>query len=193
MNYHRRHDTRQQLGISAGEADELQERYEKEALDRKGEGGKKAGRGRPQKDVATSPHPIVGRKSRDDLGKAFGVSGRTAERGKNVVKKGVPELKEAVVNHEISLAKAERIAKLPKPEQPAAMAREKEQTKRPASQPKTSERPASKTLRRPTMNKLEAIANELFDLINRPTMIVSYYHVREKVKELREVVSRIVS
>ena len=79
VNYHRRHDTRQQLGISAGEADELQKRYEKEALDRKGEGGKKAGRGRPQKDVATSPHPIVGRKSRDDLGKAFGVSGRTAD------------------------------------------------------------------------------------------------------------------
>ena len=76
MNYHRRHDTRQQLGISAGEADELQEKLDKEAKDRHEHLS-----GRPSKQKPRAPGPAVSRRSRDDLGKAFGISGRTAERG----------------------------------------------------------------------------------------------------------------
>ena len=79
MNYHRRHDTRQQLGIAAGEADELQEKMKKEAEARKEEGRE---RGR-QVQSGLRPRGLkpTGRQSRDDLGKAFGISGRTAERG----------------------------------------------------------------------------------------------------------------
>ena len=79
MNLHRRHDTKQQLGISAGEAVELQEKLDKEAKERIEEGQEK---GRQSQKSGCGPRgPQPKRRSRDDLGKAFGVSGRTAERG----------------------------------------------------------------------------------------------------------------
>ena len=59
-----------------GRAKDLRKRYEAEAKERQKESGKCHGRG---KVVENLPQPIPGARSRDALGKQFGISGRTAE------------------------------------------------------------------------------------------------------------------
>lgn len=117
LNLLRRHLSTKQRGIVAGNADRLYDELKKEAKEREKAGGKLAGRGRPQKGKEKLPYPKDKGQSRDKLGKQFNISGRTAERGRNVVKKGIPEVAEAVWKDNISLERAEKIAKAPKEEQ----------------------------------------------------------------------------
>lgn len=128
LNKERRHLSTQQLGIVAGKADKLYAKYKNEAEEQQsdaGKHGKKGGRGKKKTLEELSPQGFVTRapQSRDKLGEQFGVSGRTAERGRNVVKKGIPELEKAVWNHKLPLNEAEKISKLPTDEQPEALNR----------------------------------------------------------------------
>ena len=85
-NLHRRHMTPSQLSMVGDKARAF---YDKKAKERMSEGGKSAGRGRPQQGVVKLPPPV---KSRDDVGKAVGVSGRTVDYGSRVLANGAPEL-----------------------------------------------------------------------------------------------------
>lgn len=123
-NQYRRHSSLNQLAISAGKAAKLWSKYKEEGEKEQEEAGihgSEGGRGKKK------PLRTVGLKgnrapqSRDKLGKDFGISGRSAERGKNIVQKGVPEISDAVLEKKVSLQKGEEIAKLPVKEQGAAL------------------------------------------------------------------------
>ena len=107
MNYHRRNLKDHQKGIVAGRAKELRKRYEAEAKEKR--------KRKPADSVEEKlPQQKRNPQSRDALGKQFGISGRTAERGAKVVELGVEELQEAVWNGNVGLVEAERIAKIGK-------------------------------------------------------------------------------
>ena len=78
-NLHRRHLSTSQRTMIAAKAVE----YEKaRANERMQEGGKTAGRGRPQQGMDTRPYPIQGQgTARDKAGAALNVSGRNVDRG----------------------------------------------------------------------------------------------------------------
>ena len=116
LNLHRRHLSTRELGLCAGRAKELQEKLAGEAKKRE-----RLSKGRGVK-VCSTDHTLNSTgKTRDKLGAAFGISGRTAERGKNIIQKGTPELIDAVQEGRIGLHNGEKIAKLPKSQQPAAV------------------------------------------------------------------------
>lgn len=88
----------------------MRKRYEAEAKERHEKLS-----GRPSKNKPMENFPQVsGGTSRDALGKQFGISGRTAERGTKVVELGISELQEAVWEGDVGLVEGERIAKIGK-------------------------------------------------------------------------------
>jgi hypothetical protein len=91
---------------------ELLEKLQQEALQRKREGGKAAGRGRPKQDVEPVPPPIpqTTGKARDELGDLLGVSGRSIDFARKVVKNGTPELIQAVDEGLIEVRPAAELA-----------------------------------------------------------------------------------
>jgi ParB-like chromosome segregation protein Spo0J len=113
LNLHRRQLNPSQRAMCAARASEMQERLEKEAKERKSEGGKSAGKGRPKQDVemsaTTYPEPDSG-KTRDKLGKAFDVSGRSVDKARKVIEDAVPELAQAVDEGRLSVSAAEEFA-----------------------------------------------------------------------------------
>ncbi len=115
-NLKRRHLSLAEKAIVIGEAAALWEEMGKEAKERQGK----------RTDLTSRPPGLKVRQSRDELGKIAGISGRSAERGRNIVKKGIPELVESVKTETIPLTTGERIAKLPRKEQPEAVKKEKE-------------------------------------------------------------------
>lgn len=109
LNLHRRHLTSSQLAMVGGRAVELYERYGEEAKKRQ-----KARKGnQPGASVDTEPHlPKV--RTRDKVGEAFGISGRTVGAAKKVLEQGIPELIDAVDEGKIPVRIAEKIADLEK-------------------------------------------------------------------------------
>jgi len=80
MNLHRRHLSVSQLGVVADKAEELRGKLETAAKDRKK---------RKPKSVVENSSPQNARKTRDEIGEAFGISGRITGwegRGKGYVR-----------------------------------------------------------------------------------------------------------
>ena len=75
LNLHRRHLTIPELALCAGRASELRTKLEREAAERQ-----KAGKGGGFGPV----DPKVITRSRDALGATFGISGNSADRGRNI-------------------------------------------------------------------------------------------------------------
>jgi hypothetical protein len=88
-----RHSTPSQLAMSGARAREM---YDREAKDRMSNGGKAAGKNRPSQGVVNLPHPI-GEKSRDAVGKTFGVSGKSITKAEAVLERATEEIKTAML------------------------------------------------------------------------------------------------
>jgi len=108
-NLHRRHLDESQRGIVAGRATKM---FEAEAAERQRESWKNRGRDVP------ANLPERG-EAREKAAALLNVSPRTAENGKRVVDRGVPELVEAVERGEVSVSAAAEVAKLPATKQSA--------------------------------------------------------------------------
>lgn len=181
LNYHRRNLKDHQKGIVAGRAKDLRKRYEAEAKERqKASGGdRKSGRSV----VENLPEPIPGARSRDALGKQFGISGRTAERGTKVVELGIDELQEAVWDGDVGLVEGERIAKIGKdtPEKEAKQkkALEEELNRRAESKQKGEKPQAPKSdtdsadASKPNGQRKKALtaANDVIDYLSRSPLV----------------------
>ena len=113
LNLHRRHLTDGERAVAADEARDF---YEKQAKERQ-----KLSKGRGKKGPDTSPDLNKTGDARDKVGAAFGVSGKTVDRMRQVREDGVPELTEAVKKHDLPVATAAKLAELSKPEQQKAL------------------------------------------------------------------------
>jgi ParB-like chromosome segregation protein Spo0J len=108
-NLHRRHLTPSQRAMIASRA---QEYYATEAKKRQ-----KLSQGRGKKGVIPGSHLKDQGKSREQVGKAFDVSGASVDRATRIIERGAPELTEAVDSGELTVRMAERILELPVEEQ----------------------------------------------------------------------------
>lgn len=168
LNLHRRHLDESQRGMIGAKALKY---YEDEALKRKSEGGKSAGRGRPQKDVVSGSQPIAAGKSRDHAGAAVGVSGPTIGRAKRVIENGVLELAQAVEEGKIKVSTAAAISTLPDAEQRKAIIGGPESIKAAVAKaaPNASDTHTEPEQAAKDTSKSKAIwlANEAVDALNR--------------------------
>ena len=113
LNLHRRHLTPSQKAMVAARAKGM---YEREAKERQREAGKAHGRGKvPKKSSGANGD------ARDAAGKAVGVSGYSVDAATKVLKKGTPELQEAVDKGTIKVSAAARLAESPKRVQRSAL------------------------------------------------------------------------
>jgi len=110
LNLHRRHLDASQKSMVAARARGM---YDEAAKERKREGQKAGGRGR-KKNLVENSSPSNGQKSRDAAGAAVGVSGFSVDAATKVLKKGVPELQQAVDKGTIKVSTAARLADAPK-------------------------------------------------------------------------------
>lgn len=108
-NIRRRQLTPSQRAMCADKARDL---FDKMAKERMAEGGKSAGKGRPRQGVEDLPHPMTG-KSRDQAGKAFGVSGKLVDEARIVREHGIPELSSAVEEGRMSVTTAAILSREP--------------------------------------------------------------------------------
>ena len=131
LNKHRRHMSTSDLGMAGARMKSMYEKQAKERL-KTSTGG-------------SEPRPVIKRsqaekgKSRDKAGEAVGVSGATIDRAHRVIKKGTPELVEAVDTGKVSVNAASKIAKLPKDEQPDALKAHLESPRKPPEKKATTE------------------------------------------------------
>jgi len=107
LNLHRRHLTPSQSAMCAQRARKM---YDDAAKERRKESGKMHGRGQ-QKVPNNCTEPISKGDARDQVGKAFGVSGGSVDRARRVIEKNIPELAEAVDAGKITVARACEIAR----------------------------------------------------------------------------------
>ncbi len=145
MNLHRRHLTVSQAAMCAQRARKM---YDDAAKKRQREAGKQHGKGQsklmdncPQANEDDDPPSTA----RDQVGKAFGVSGGSVDRAQRVVEKGIPEIAAAVEAGNLTVYAGQKIAANPKRIQkdmldaalsksrqsPKADAREKEEKQKP--------------------------------------------------------------
>ncbi len=96
-NLHRRHLTTGQRAMVAAKVRDL---YAAQAKERQ-----RLSKGRGKKKVGKDLHTNKG-KARDQAGKALGVSGVSVDKATKVLRKGTPELVEAVTSGSVSLEKA---------------------------------------------------------------------------------------
>jgi hypothetical protein len=127
LNLHRRHLSPTQASMVGARAKEI---YDKQAKERKVEGGKSAGKGRP-KDMENFPHPMDSGTSRDLVGKAVGVSGKSIDFATRVLNNGIPELIAAVDSDKLAVSTASKIASRPHDEQKLLVARADVAARRP--------------------------------------------------------------
>lgn len=179
LNYHRRNLKDHQKGIVAGRAKDLRKRYEAEAKERQKEHGGTA----PGKNTCGKVTTSESSRSRDALGKQFGISGRTAERGTKVVELGIDELQEAVWDGDVGLVEAERIAKIGK-DTPEKEAKQKkaleEELNRRAEAKQKGEKPQapesdtdSADASKPNGQRKKALtaANDVIDYLSRSPLV----------------------
>lgn len=110
-NLHRRHLSGSQRAMIAARARSV---YQARAKQRRRDGGKAAGRGRPQsnkkKDGEILPEPIAGR-ARDQAGATLGVSGKSVDQATTVLVKGSRELQQAVDAENASQAVKDEVSR----------------------------------------------------------------------------------
>lgn len=119
-NLHRRHLTPSQ---KAQVAVKLKKMLEPEAKERKRDGGKQAGNGRPKKDAAKLPQAKREPDSRTQAAAMLGISGKLVDAAEKVETKGTPELNAAVASGKVSVSRAAKIADAPKDKQAELMDR----------------------------------------------------------------------
>lgn len=107
LNLHRRHLTTSQKAMVAAKARGVYDKAAKERQVRK-----------PVDSVVANFPP---QKARDAAGAAMGISGRSVDKASKVLREGSPELVTAVETNTVSVNAAEKIASLPKEDQPAAI------------------------------------------------------------------------
>jgi ParB-like chromosome segregation protein Spo0J len=129
LNLHRRHLSPSQLAIAAAKADKLTEKYaeeakrrHKEAMSRAGQLSGAARRGETNSVLNLAPSSDAG-KTRDKIGKDFGVSGASVDLGRKVLKTENPKLIKAVESDLIAVSTAARAASLSTAEQDALVDR----------------------------------------------------------------------
>lgn len=130
LNLKRRHLNASQLSMCADAAEGLWEKYSKAGLEKMNagaaEGGKTAGRGRAKKGDSPEFCRTQGKRApqtRALVGAAFGVSGTTVGRARQVREKGTDKVIAAVEAGDLSVSKAAQIVTLPKAKQAGAMER----------------------------------------------------------------------
>jgi hypothetical protein len=101
LNLHRRHLTTSQASACAARAEELHKRLADEAQERKK---------RKPADSVRDNCPAQNGRTRDQIGAMFGVSGKSVERARQVIDKGIPELVKAIDDGKLSVNKAQYIA-----------------------------------------------------------------------------------
>lgn len=114
LNLHRRHLTPSQRATSAAKATKLKEKYAREA---KGRQVATLMRGKERPVVENLPPRSDAGKTRDKMGKVFGVSGRMVTSAEKVLRKGTPALKDAVDTKLMAISTAEKISSLPEEDQ----------------------------------------------------------------------------
>jgi hypothetical protein len=182
-NLHRRHLSTSERALVAARARELHERQAKERMS---EGGKKAGRGRPQQGMENLPSTIEAGSARDRAAKSVGVSGRTVDYAASVLKHGEPELVQAVEQGRVSVSAAAKAVRR-SPEDQVALAKEGSHKHKPARTPK--ERPVKK-LSQPSREELRVCASELLELIQKSETV---HEVCFKAQQLTEAILSAVS
>lgn len=127
-NLHRRHLTSAQSAAAAVKATELRAKFEKAAKERQKEAASRAGKAsgasrRGETNVRAARPQRLDHRSRDDLAKVFGTSGRQIQRMTRVRRDCIPEVFEAVEDGVLTATEAdEQFAKgKPKGEQYAAL------------------------------------------------------------------------
>lgn len=164
LNYHRRHLDKSQMAMAAARAKELREKFKTEAKERKRAGQKEGGRVHTNT-ASGPPGPQAkpsARRSRDDIGKAFGVSGRSVERARAIIDEGVPNVVESVDKGKLSVRKAADIVRLPEKAQPEAL--------RDALKPRTKKKkdlPKEKKIDGSLPGKGIILANEAINALSR--------------------------
>ena len=103
QNFHRRHLSVSQRAMAAARARGV---YEQQAKERQGD------RTDMVENLPPSSQPEYG-KTRDQVGKALGVSGKSVDHASKVLKQGSAELQQAVDKGEIKVSRAAGIAELP--------------------------------------------------------------------------------
>ncbi len=119
-NLHRRHLSESQRSMVGAKAEKAGKKYKKAAKERQ---GKRTDLG--QDDIPANCPGSSG-DSRDAVGAAVGVSGKSIDRAAKVINQGVPALVEAVDSGSIPVSRAAEIADLPKAQQPKAITKAKQ-------------------------------------------------------------------
>lgn len=119
LNLHRRHLSSTQLSMCAARAAALSDKLRDEAKERQ-----RLSKGRGQKGPENLPD-LKG-DSRDQLGKAFGVSGKSVDHAAKVLTKGTPELIKAVDDDLIAVSTAAKATTLSEEEQEGIVKRASE-------------------------------------------------------------------
>jgi len=140
-NGDRRHLSISQRGLAGGKASRLKQKYAAEAKERQKAGGGDKKSARAKSVVKNSTQPIPA-KTRDQVGAAIGVSGNTIEKAWRILDKALPEVGQAVEANQLSINRADKIARLPEEKQKQAL----EEALRPRSvSPRTTKREKPQT------------------------------------------------
>lgn len=141
--------------------------------------------------VGNSPQvettPDKGEKTRDFAAKQAGFHSTDEARAvSTVVDRGVPELVEAMDEGELPVSVAAKLAQLPPDEQMEALAGGKKAVREAIAEVKEPAKPQNSKGER-----LKRIADELFELVDRPSMTISISKVKKKVSQLRDMINKL--
>ena len=116
LNLLRRQLSPSQKALAAGHATKLREKLGEQAKERHNDGVSRGGRSSgvtrrgETKSEANLPQTSRAPQARDEIGKMFGISGRSVSNGILVTEKGTPELIAAVEANQVAVSSAARVA-----------------------------------------------------------------------------------
>lgn len=168
----------------------LEEIEREAAKERQTEGQRAGGRARHGQLGGKLPPSSAG-DTRDRVGEAVGLSGKTYEKAKVVVERGAPELVQAMDRGDVSVDAAAKVATLPKDQQRKAVAGGKKAVRAAAAQtskPPTAPRPGKRLTKAERAPRILQIIDELHGLTKRPPSTVPFTQIRQLIEELRPLV-----